>query len=70
LTTLHLFICLLFKAGADITAVNKDGMTAAEVAHENNRLGKALLKELQKASRCQIVVVVVIVAVAHSSSMQ
>jgi hypothetical protein len=39
-------ICLLIKAaGADITAVNNDGMTAAEVAHEHgNLLVEALLK--------------------------
>jgi ankyrin repeat protein len=42
-------ICLLIKTGADITAVNSDGMIAAEVAHEHgNLLAEALLKRAAK----------------------
>jgi ankyrin repeat protein len=42
-------ICLLIKAGAVITAVSTDGMTAAEVAHEHGTLLViALLKRAAK----------------------
>jgi ankyrin repeat protein len=37
-------LCLLIKAGADMHAVNDDGQTASEVAHEyGNELAELLL---------------------------
>jgi ankyrin repeat protein len=37
-------LCLLFKAGVDISAVNIEGKTAAQVAHDQgNTLAAALL---------------------------
>jgi ankyrin repeat protein len=36
-------LCLLIKAGADLQAVNKEGQTAAQIAHER---GNTLIEQL------------------------
>jgi ankyrin repeat protein len=44
-------VCLLIKAGADMHAVNSDGKTAAEVAHDsgNTLIEQLLIRAAQQA---------------------